>query len=100
MFYELQAASTELADEGLAFMKEMLELAQAQQEVISEPRVVQMRFSGTVLISRHRVVYLLTGSQQAGAKTAILVVVQCLPIINGETPITYTHYSIEPDILY
>ena len=96
----MQAASTELADEGLAFMKEMLELAQAQQEVISEPRVVQMRFSGTVLISRHRVVYLLTGSQQAGANTEILVVVQYLPIINGEAPITHSHHSTEPDILY
>ena len=42
----LQAQTTQLAEEGLAFMKEMLELAKTQQEVLSEPRVVQLMFAG------------------------------------------------------
>ncbi|XP_067941265.1 ER degradation-enhancing alpha-mannosidase-like protein 3 isoform X2 [Watersipora subatra] len=40
-----KADSTELAEEGLAFMKEMLELAQSQQELLTEPRIVQIMFT-------------------------------------------------------
>lgn len=41
-----KATSSELAEEGLSFMKEMLELAQSQQEAVVDPRIVQIRPSG------------------------------------------------------
>ncbi|KAF6033566.1 Edem2 [Bugula neritina] len=42
-----KATSSELAEEGLSFMKEMLELAQSQQEAVVDPRIVQIRPSDT-----------------------------------------------------
>ena len=42
----LQADSTVLAEEGLAFMKEMLELAQNQPDSPADPRTLQILTKG------------------------------------------------------